>query len=142
MNTRSRINAGLLAVTLGVAGQAASGTLTIVIEGIRDASGAVQVQVLAGPAQFEGEGAAAQFRETAVEGSLTLAADGLPPGEYAIRVMHDRNGNDELDVNFVGLPIEPYGFSNNAKGRFGPAAWKDAHFELDGDATQVIRLVH
>ncbi|MCY4342626.1 MAG: DUF2141 domain-containing protein [Gammaproteobacteria bacterium] len=142
MNTRSRINAGLLAVTLGVAGQAASGTLTIVIEDIRDASGAVQVQVLAGPAQFEGEGAAAQFRETAVEGSLTLVADGLPPGEYAIRVMHDRNGNDELDVNFVGLPIEPYGFSNNAKGRFGPAAWKDARFELDGDATQVIRLVH
>ena len=142
MKTSSLINSCLLAAALGVPAQAASETLTIVIEDIRDASGTVQVQVLAGQAQFEGGGVAAQFIEVAVEGSLTLAADGLAPGEYAIRVMHDLNGNDELDANFVGLPTEPYGFSNNAKGRFGPAQWKDARFELDGDVAQVIRLVH
>ena len=56
--------------------------------------------------------------------------------------MHDVNGNDALDSNIVGMPTEPYGFSNNAQGSFGPPAWQDARFALDGDLTQVIRLVH
>ena len=142
MKASNLIAVGLLAAALGVPAQAASETLIIVIEDIRDATGTVQVQVLAGQAQFEGDGSVAQFLEPAVEGSLTLVADDLPPGEYAIRVMHDVNGNDDLDVNFVGMPTEPYAFSNNAKGQFGPAQWQDARFVLDGDVTQVIRLSH
>ena len=142
MHTSNLINSCLLAAALGVHAQAASETLTIVIEDIRDASGTVQVQVLAGQAQFEGDGAVAQFLEPAAQGSVMLVADDLPAGEYAIRVMHDVNGNDELDANFVGMPTEPYAFSNNAKGQFGPAKWKDARFALEGDVTQVIRLNH
>jgi len=142
MNTNKLIKACLLAATLGVYTQVAADTLTIVIEDIRDASGTVQVQVLAGQAQFEGGGAVAQFLEPAVEGSLTVVAEDLPPGEYAIRIMHDVNGNDELDANFVGAPTEPYAFSNNARGMFGPASWEDARFTLEGEVTQVISLVH
>ena len=142
MKTNRLISACLLAAALGVYTQAAADTLTIVIEDIRDASGTVQVQVLAGKAQFEGDGTVAQFLEQAVEGTLTITAEDLPPGEYAIRIMHDVNGNDELDANFVGMPTEPYAFSNNAKGMFGPATWEDARFVLEGEVTQVISLVH
>ncbi len=142
MKTAKLISACLLAVLLGVYTQVSAETLTIVIEDIREASGALQVQVLAGQAQFEGEGAVAQFIEPAAEGSVTLTAENLPPGEYAIRIMHDVNGNDELDANFVGAPTEPYAFSNNAKGMFGPAKWEDARFTLEGDVTQVISLIH
>lgn len=142
MKTNRLIGAFLLAAALGVYTQAAADTLTIVIEDIRDASGTVQVQVLAGKAQFEGGGAVAQFLEQAVEGALTITAEDLPPGEYAIRIMHDVNGNDELDANFVGMPTEPYAFSNNARGMFGPATWEDARFVLEGEVTQVISLVH
>lgn len=52
----------------------------------------------------------------------------LPYGEYAIAVYHDKNKNGELDSNLLGIPKEDYGFSNNARGRFGPASWKDAKF--------------
>ena len=142
MKTNRLISACLLAAALGIYTQAAADTLTIVIEDIRDASGTVQVQVLAGQAQFEGGGAVAQFLEQAVEGTLTITAEDLPPGEYAIRIMHDVNGNDELDANFVGMPTEPYAFSNNARGMFGPATWEDARFVLKGEVTQVISLVH
>lgn len=142
MKTNRLISACLLAAALGVYTQAAADTLTIVIEDIRDASGTVQVQVLAGQAQFEGAGTVAQFLEQAVEGTLTITAEDLPPGEYAIRIMHDVNGNDELDANFVGMPTEPYAFSNNARGMFGPATWEDARFVLEGEVTQVISLVH
>ena len=142
MKTNRLISACLLAAALGVYTQAAADTLTIVIEDIRDASGTVQVQVLAGQTQFEGGGTVAQFLEQAVEGTLTITAEDLPPGEYAIRIMHDVNGNDELDANFVGMPTEPYAFSNNARGMFGPATWEDARFVLEGEVTQVISLIH
>ena len=142
MKTNKLINASLLMAALGAYTQTSAETLTIVIEDIRDASGAVQVQVLAGQAQFEGEGAVAQFLEQAVEGALTITAEDLAPGEYAIRIMHDVNGNDKLDANFVGMPTEPYAFSNNARGMFGPATWEDARFALEGEVTQVISLIH
>jgi len=43
---------------------------------------------------------------------------------------HDLNSNDELDKNFLGIPTEPYAFSNNARG-FGLPPYKKAMFKLD-----------
>ncbi len=54
----------------------------------------------------------------------------LPYGEYAIAVYHDKNKNGKLDTNFLGIPKEGYGFSNNARGKFGPASWEDAKFSI------------
>ncbi len=143
MKTTSKlIGACLFTVALAASAQIPADTLTIVIEDIRDAGGTLKVQVLAGQEQFEGGGAAVRFREPAAEGALTLTAENLPSGEYAIRVMHDVNGNGELDTNFVGRPTEPYAFSNNARGTFGPATWEEARFVLEGEVTQVIYLVH
>lgn len=142
MKTSKLISACIIAAALGMYGTAKAETLTIVIEDIREAEGTLQIQVLAGQAQFDGDGVAAQFLKSAVAGSMTFVAADLPSGEYAIRVMHDVNGNDDLDANFVGMPTEPYAFSNNAKGRFGPAKWEDVRFVLENDLTQVISLNH
>jgi uncharacterized protein (DUF2141 family) len=38
----------------------------------------------------------------------------VPPGTYAIAVFQDINGNRRLDRTPLGLPLEPYGFSNGA----------------------------
>jgi uncharacterized protein (DUF2141 family) len=54
--------------------------------------------------------------------------------------MHDRNGNGELDTNFVGIPKEPWAFSNNASGVLGPAKWQQAKFELAGETVLNIRM--
>ena len=60
---------------------------------------------------------------------------------YAIRMYHDVNDNGELDTNLMGIPSEPFAFSNNAQGRFGPAAWDDAVFEIGADAVRhTVRL--
>jgi uncharacterized protein (DUF2141 family) len=65
----------------------------------------------------------------------------LPPGAYAVMAYHDRNANGRLDTLPIGMPIEPYGFSNNARGSFGPPAWKAASFVLDASgAVQAIDL--
>ncbi len=44
--------------------------------------------------------------------------DNLPPGEYALLVYYDENDNKRIDRNFIGIPVEPIGFSN----RYAPKA--------------------
>lgn len=64
----------------------------------------------------------------------------IPEGLYAVKVFHDVNENEVLDTNFLGIPKEAYGFSNNARGSFGPAEWEDANFQLSGDLTITIKV--
>ena len=56
--------------------------------------------------------------------------EGVPFGTYALKVFHDENDNGKLDTNFVGMPKEAFGFSNDAMGRFGPPDFDAASFEL------------
>jgi uncharacterized protein (DUF2141 family) len=53
----------------------------------------------------------------------------VPYGEYAVKVFHDANQNRKLDFGMMG-PKEAYGFSNNARGRFGPPDYNDVKFAL------------
>ena len=69
------------------------------------------------------------------EGLLELIdfAD-LPPGRFAVAVFHDENENDELDVNFIGIPKEGYAFSRDARGFAGPPSFDAAAVEIaEGD---------
>ena len=56
----------------------------------------------------------------------------IPPGTYAIAVVHDENMNGKLDTNLLGIPTEGYAFSNDAKGLFGPPSFSAASFPYDG----------
>lgn len=115
--------------------------LTLTIANITDNGGRIMIAVLASEAAFDGDEApAAQFIMPARTPDIRLTTDALAPGRYAIRVMHDRNANGELDSNLVGMPTEPWGFSNDARGSFGPPSWQDASFELQDTTTQHIAL--
>lgn len=65
-----------------------------------------------------------------VDHSLVYSFKGLKKGIYAVSIFQDENENGKLDANFFGIPSEPYGFSNNAKGMFGPPSFKDCQFEI------------
>lgn len=70
----------------------------------------------------------------AARGDARAVFDGLPDGDYAIRVFHDLNGDGRMNTNPFGMPVEPYAFSNNAVGAMGPATWAQARFTVSGDA--------
>ena len=73
------------------------------------------------------------FREAIVKVENKTAQvrfENLPGGEYAISAFHDENDNEKLDTNFIGIPREPIGVSNNAKGFMGPPKYKDAKILL------------
>lgn len=74
------------------------------------------------------------FRNIAVQivnNKAECSFDNLPFGEYAVKCYHDENNNSKLDKNFIGIPNEAYGFSNNARGSFGPPNFEDAKFTID-----------
>ena len=63
----------------------------------------------------------------------TIIFKDLKAGTYAIRCFHDGNNNGELDTNFIGIPKEGFGFSNDACGKFGPKKFSEWLFEVQGD---------
>jgi len=65
----------------------------------------------------------------------------LKEGTYAVSIFHDENDNGKLDANFIGIPSEPYAFSNNAKGKFGPPSFEDCQIEVKrGEKEITIKL--
>jgi uncharacterized protein (DUF2141 family) len=65
----------------------------------------------------------------------------IPPGTYAMAVVHDENMNGKLDTTWLGVPKEGYGFSNNAKSLLGPPSFSAASFRYDGqniDMTMIL----
>ena len=59
---------------------------------------------------------------------VIVVIDSLVYGEYAVRVFHDENKNKKIDTNFLGIPTENYGYSNDASDWFGPPSWEKAKF--------------
>ena len=66
----------------------------------------------------------------------------IPPGTYAMAVVHDENMNGKLDTNWLGLPTEGYGFSNNAKAVFSAPSFSDASFTYDGQNVDLTMSLH
>ena len=56
----------------------------------------------------------------------------IAPGTYALAVIHDENMNGILDANWLGVPTEGYGFSNDARALLGAPSFSAASFPYDG----------
>ncbi len=64
-----------------------------------------------------------------IDGKASVIFTNVTPGTYAIIVLHDKNGNKQMDFEPSGMPKEGYGTSNNVMS-FGPPLWNDAKFEV------------
>jgi uncharacterized protein (DUF2141 family) len=118
-----------------------AGELAVTITDIRESQGLLMVSVVNSDAAWNNQAkpVAAQ-KIAAIKGEMTLNFPDLPPGKYAVQVMHDENGNNKLDANFLGIPSEGYGFSNNPN-VMRRAHFDEAVFEVGADKTVItIRL--
>ena len=66
----------------------------------------------------------------------------IPPGTYAMAVVHDENMDGKLDTNWLGIPTEGYGFSNDAKGLVGAPSFSAASFPYDGQNIDLTMSLH
>jgi len=72
---------------------------------------------------------------------VTVVFEKIPAGKYAISMFLDENGNKEMDTNFLGIPKEQYGFSNNVLPATRAANFDEASFDVkDNPSTISIRL--
>lgn len=116
--------------TVPAPASADTASVTIELTGLQP-QGQVMLQVFNSEESYRaGRGLAAR-RIPITASTATVEFEDVPTGQYAVRLFHDLNGNGELDTNPFGILTEPYAFSNNARGSFGPATWAQAVFTLN-----------
>jgi uncharacterized protein (DUF2141 family) len=78
------------------------------------------------------------------KGTARAVLRGLPPGTYAVAVLHDEDGDREMKTDFLGRPEEGYGASRDARGKLGPPKFADARLTLGPgqSLTARIRMVY
>jgi uncharacterized protein (DUF2141 family) len=120
------------AVTLiFLAGPASAARIIVTIDGLHSAQGSVFVGLYATPSKFlNGNQCDAQKKVRASTGPITVTFDNLRPGTYAVGAYHDENGNDHLDTNFLGLPVEGYALSNGIRIVLSKPTFQQAAFTV------------
>lgn len=107
----------------------------LIIQGLKSDQGSVRVALYNKPDGFTEPKKAVHLQSVEAEKGQVALSLNVPPAKYAVAVFHDANNNGVLDKNAFGIPTEAYGFSNNARGRFGPPDFSDCLIEV-GPNTQ------
>lgn len=111
--------------------------LNVEVAGIAEAKGEVMVALFNKSEGWLRKGVIASTATAAQVGTVKVSFPNLAEGDYAVSVIHDLNSNKRLDSNAVGMPIEPYGFSNDAAGNFGPPTYDQAKFKFGPESKSI-----
>jgi uncharacterized protein (DUF2141 family) len=115
-------------------------SLTVLVTGIRSNAGKLRFALYRTKESFTDDpmlGAAEDIEQRRAEWHLK----DIEPGQYAIAIYHDKNNDNKFNMNFLGIPTEDYGFSNNARARLGAPGWNRVVFEVNsGTNLHHIRL--
>jgi uncharacterized protein (DUF2141 family) len=114
------------------------GRLVVKVTNLGDLKGQVMVGLFDKEDNFLKEPIKGVSAKATAEGQ-ELVFENLPYGEYAVSVIHDENENGELDT-FLVIPTEPYGFSNNVMGKFGPPSFEQSKISFKNDTSIEIKL--
>lgn len=73
--------------------------------------------------------------------SVKIPINNIQPGEYAFAVLHDVNANGKCDNSLLGMPKEPFGFSNNVKPRFKVPSFDQVKVNVTDGMVVKIKLI-
>jgi uncharacterized protein (DUF2141 family) len=76
------------------------------------------------------------------DGETLVTLRDVPAGTWAVLAYQDENANGQLDRNLIGIPSENYGFSRDARGRFGPPSFDDAAIAIKDETTSATVRLH
>ncbi|HRE16357.1 MAG TPA: DUF2141 domain-containing protein [Rhodocyclaceae bacterium] len=117
-------------------GAAFAADLTVTVENVASATGNVRLALYQGAENFLVTPAQRESLPAA-PGKVPFIFRDLPPGRYAATAFHDVNDNKKLETDQFGRPLEPTGFSRDAKATSAPPRFDDAVFEVDAKGTQI-----
>jgi len=121
------------------AAAASAATVEVRVSGVAAGKGKVNVALCDKERFLKQCGYSGSAPAKAAETVVTLKD--IPAGNWAVLAYQDENENNELDRNFIGIPKESYGFSRDARGKFGPPGFEDAAIEVkDGTTVAPVKL--
>jgi uncharacterized protein (DUF2141 family) len=119
--------------------QAQSNDLTVKITGLKSNTGKCLIALYKDKKGFPTEAKdALKTISTAIkDGKCTFVFSNIASGDYAVSVVHDENDNGKLDTNFLGIPKEGIGTSNNAKSTLGPPSYAASRFAMSSKTNSI-----
>jgi uncharacterized protein (DUF2141 family) len=113
---------------------AGSNSIRVMVVGFHSNIGEADCVLFGSPEGFPSDSRIAMKRtKSKIENKQAVCTfDGVAAGDYAVSVFHDENSNGTLDRNFIGMPKEGVGASNDAAGKMGPPKFNDARFSYKG----------
>jgi uncharacterized protein (DUF2141 family) len=111
----------------GAAQTAVGQDLEVTVKNIKNSKGVLVIGLFGSEKTFTKQPVKAEMPK-AEAGTLKVLFKNIQLGEYAVSIFHDANENGVLDMNFMGIPKEGFGFSNDAMGVFGPPTFTKAKF--------------
>jgi len=140
MNSQLKIATAAALLNFVNLSQAAAADLTITVDNLRSNQGQVLLCVFSAESSDReafpdcAKGHPVRHSKAAVaDGKVVVRYKGLKDGVYAVAAIHDENGNNELDTNFLGIPTEGIGISTNPR-LMGKPYFGEAQFEIKGKA--------
>jgi uncharacterized protein (DUF2141 family) len=118
-------------------GQADENEFKLVIKNIRNDKGKIGVQIL-----NEKDTVIKSFYIPVGSKNTSVIIKDISKGKYAIRIMHDENGNGDMDYNWIGIPKEGFGFSGSKKRYLGYPDVKDILVEIDDGTVITIEMIY
>lgn len=118
-----------------------AGDINVIVNNIKKPGDYVYAALYNSPQTYmDVDKACAKQRVKAEGNSTNIKFDKISAGTYAVTVFYDTNENEKLDKNIFGKPLEPYGFSNNAKGHFGPPSFDKTKFSIDENTKRDLNI--
>ena len=116
-------------------------SVTVVVSSLVSTTAAVRLYFYNTREGFLKSGKWAFFKSVKPQGKseFTLPVD-LPKGEWAVAITQDLNSNDKIDKNFLGIPTEPYAFSNNVHPTVAAPGFDECKFTVD-EPGKVVSIV-
>lgn len=128
---------GVILASSSLAKSRGHATIILKVTGLRSQKGQVKIAVFNSPEKWLGEHPIYSSTIKVDGQSVTWKINDVPYGDYGVAVFHDENGNGKMDKNLLGIPQEPYGFSNNVRLTLGPPNWAEAKFKVNGSTTEL-----
>ncbi|ALW84083.1 hypothetical protein AUC43_02590 [Hymenobacter sedentarius] len=115
--------------------------VTVVVSSLVSSTSTVKLYFYNTPEGFLKSGKWAFSKTVKPEGKreFTLPVE-LPKGEWAVAITQDLNNNDKIDKNFIGIPTEPYAFSNNVRPTVAAPNFNECKFTVEGPG-KVVSIV-
>ncbi|MBS1940260.1 MAG: DUF2141 domain-containing protein [Bacteroidetes bacterium] len=120
-------------------------TLTVEVEHLRNAKGRVQFALYDRDGTIPDEHFQHWYKlgtAPITDGKATYTFTNLPPGRYAVNILHDEDANGKIDKGLI-LPKEGIGFSNyTSVGPMNRPNFKKASFAVEGEMRVLVKMIY